>query len=247
MSASPSLALPSAPTGIGEYLGPRTNWVLVDPPDLDAAYLADRDTEDLPATLAGGIAAITADRAKSGDWLAGLFDIDLEAALFPSGGGSEEWETDALANHRSHPDPHLIAQDRLDAEQEARKRFLRQVAGLQADGWRIHFVLSREGGEQRAKEILAEDGIGDLRATWHRGTLDAGCRLGAATGIAWKGMPKGSPGVVIVTETELFGRARPGRASKRRRTHIQASQVDHMLDFAELVEGDHVVHILHGI
>jgi transcription-repair coupling factor (superfamily II helicase) len=247
VSASPSLALPQAPTGIGEYLGPRTHWVLVDPPDLETAYLADRDVDTLPASLAEGLAGILSGRAESGDWVAGLFDIELESVLFPTEGESDAWETDALANHRSHPDPHLIAQDRLDAEQEARKRFLRQVADWQEDGWRVHFVLSREGGEQRAKEILTEDGIGDLRATWHRGALDAGCRIGAGSGIAWKGMPRGAPGVVVVTETELFGRARVGRASKRRRTHLQASQVDHMLDFAELVEGDHVVHILHGI
>ena len=247
ISASPSLALPQAATGIGEYLGPRTNWVLVDPPDLETAYLADRDDDSLPPTLGDGMAAIATKRADSGDWIAGLFDIDLESDLFPSGGEREEWQTDALANHRSHPDPHLIAQDRLDAEQEARRRFLREVADWQADGWRVHFIVSREGGEQRAREILAEDGIGDLKARWHRGSLDAGSRIGAATGIAWKGTPRGSPGVVIVTETELFGRSRQGRASKRRRTHVQQSQVDHMLDFAELVEGDHVVHILHGI
>jgi transcription-repair coupling factor (superfamily II helicase) len=247
ITASPSLALALAPTGISEYLGPRTNWVFVDPADLETAYLADREEESLPATLADGFATITDHRSGRGDWIGGLFDIDLESTLFPAGGDSEAWETDALANHRSHPDPHLIAQDRLDAEQEARKRFLRQVADWQEDGWRVHFVLSREGGEQRAKEILAEDGIGDLRAAWHRGALDAGCRVAAGNDFSWKGMPKGSPGVVIVTETELFGRARAGRASKRRRTHLQTSQVDHMLDFAELVEGDNVVHILHGI
>jgi len=247
VSASPSLALPQSSTGIGEYLGPRTNWVLIDPPDLETAYLADRESDELPETLAAGLDAISARRAKTGDWIAGLFDIDVESAPFPTGGDAESWDTDALANHRSHPDPHLIAQDRLDAEQEARRRFLQQLADWQAEGWRIHFILSREGGEQRAKEILGEDGVASLRADWHRGTLDAGCRVAAATGLDWKGMPKGSPGVVVVTETELFGRARQGRPSKRRRAHHQVSQVDHMLDFAELVEGDNVVHILHGI
>jgi transcription-repair coupling factor (superfamily II helicase) len=53
--------------------------------------------------------------------------------------------------------------------------------------------------------------------------------------------------VVVVTETELFGRQRTRRAVSSRRAVVHRAQVDQLLDFADLVEGDFVVHLQHGI
>ncbi|TAG33360.1 MAG: transcription-repair coupling factor [Verrucomicrobia bacterium] len=53
--------------------------------------------------------------------------------------------------------------------------------------------------------------------------------------------------VIVVTETELFGRQRTRRASTSRRATVHRAQVDQLLDFADLVEGDFVVHLQHGI
>src|SRR5690606_17596488 len=52
---------------------------------------------------------------------------------------------------------------------------------------------------------------------------------------------------VFVTETELFGRQRARRAGGSSRALVQRAQVDQLLDFSELVEGDFVVHLQHGI
>src|SRR5690606_20827312 len=52
---------------------------------------------------------------------------------------------------------------------------------------------------------------------------------------------------VFVTETELFGRQRARRAGGSPRALVQRAQVDQLLDFSELVEGDFVVHLQHGI
>jgi transcription-repair coupling factor (superfamily II helicase) len=50
-----------------------------------------------------------------------------------------------------------------------------------------------------------------------------------------------------VTETEIFGRQRPRRSSTGTRAIAQRAQIDQLLDFSELVEGDFVVHLQHGI
>jgi transcription-repair coupling factor (superfamily II helicase) len=50
-----------------------------------------------------------------------------------------------------------------------------------------------------------------------------------------------------VTETELFGRQRQRRPLGNRRALAQRAQIDQLLDFSELVEGDFVVHLQHGI
>ncbi len=261
LTASPNLELPAAHTGLAAYLGPRTHFLALDPPELAAAYAdelrASAEGHGLPPTLSEGFGAIAAARSGRGDWLGGLFDLDVDDELFgapasPSGDAavaSEAWETVSLALHRSQPEPHLIAEDRLNAEQEARRRFLLEVKDWAEDGWRIHFLLPREGEERRVREILAEEKIKLPRALWCRGSLDEGCKLARAAthGPSWTGLPAGSPGVVLVSETEIFGRHRQRRPAARRRAVVQTSQVDQMLDFADLVEGDHIVHLQHGI
>ncbi|HLP10175.1 MAG TPA: transcription-repair coupling factor [Opitutaceae bacterium] len=252
LTASPSLELPAAHTGLAAYLGPRTHVVAVDPPELAAGYAdelrAASEAHALPASLAAGLAALFAARAGRSDWLGGLFDLDVDDELFAGAEETESWETTSLALHRTQPEAHLLAEDRLNAEQEARRRFLLEVKDWGAAGWRIHFVLPREGEEKRVREILAEEKIKIPRIVWSRGSLDEGCKLArsADRGPSWAEMPADSAGVVLVSETEIFGRHRQRRPSARRAV-VQTSQVDQMLDFADLVEGDHVVHLQHGI
>ncbi len=252
LTASPSLELPAAQAGLASYLGPRTHVLAVDPPGLAAGYAdelrATSEAQDRPADLAAGLAALFAPRAGRGDWLGGLFDLDEDDELFAGAADTEPWDTTSLALHRTQPEPHLIAEDRLNAEQEARRRFLLEVRDWAAAGWRIHFILPREGEENRVREILAEEKIRIPRIVWSRGSLDEGCKLarGATHGPGWTGLPEGCAGVVLVSETEIFGRHRQRRPGARRAV-VQTSQVDQMLDFADLVEGDHVVHLQHGI
>jgi transcription-repair coupling factor (superfamily II helicase) len=52
---------------------------------------------------------------------------------------------------------------------------------------------------------------------------------------------------VVVTETEIFGRQRQRRPALNTRAVVHRAQVDQLLDFSELVEGDFVVHLQHGI
>ncbi len=254
LSASPSLELPTAHTGLAAYLGPRTHLLAIDPPELELAYAAElrtaTDDHGLPATLNQGVEALLAGRTDRGDWLGGLFDLDVDSELFPAEQSAEEsWPTVSLALHRTHPEPHLIAEDRLNAEQEARRRFLLEVAGWARAGWRIHFVLPREAEEQRVREILAEEKIKIRQPVWVRGSLEEGCKLGTErdVGPGWATLPDGCPGAILVSETEIFGRHRPRRAGGRRQVTAQVAQVDQLLDFADLVEGDHVVHLQRGI
>jgi len=274
LTASPSLELPTAHTGLASYLGPRTHFLVIDPPELAATYADELrtapDGHGLPSSIAQGFASLLAGRAERGDWLGGLFDLDVDDELFVDAGTgdgesilgtpasgpasvapceTEAWETVSLALHRSQPGMNLLAEDRLNAEQEARRRFLLEAKGWAGDGWRIHFILPREGEETRVREILAEEKIRLPRVVWSRGSLDEGCKFGRAAGHgpSWAALPEGCPGVVLISETEIFGRHRQRRSSTRRRAVAQTSQVDQMLDFADLVEGDYVVHLQRGI
>jgi transcription-repair coupling factor (superfamily II helicase) len=245
LSVSPRVPLAMSPTGLADYLTPLTHLVFVEPATLEAAFsaLASEPNADRLAPLLDRCAVTF-----------GVGDLDEASTLFSGEGVTEiTWDTESLAHHRNYPDDSLLAQDRLQWEDEARGRFLRQVAAWKGAGYGVAFVLSREGEEKRTQEILAETaGLKKLCPVFWRGTLNEGFRVTfrAATPEAQLRtlpLPPPAAGLVVVSETEIFGRQRQRRAGLHRRALVQRHQVDQLLDFSELVEGDFVVHLQHGI
>ena len=245
LSASPRLKLGTSSTGIADYLSPRTQLVFVEPAALD---------EEFSSFSREGFDGLTPILKKSAAAF-GLADIDEAAALFDGEGVTETtWDTESLSHHRTYPSDELVAQERLSAEEDARRTFLQQLVAWKKDGYGLAFVVSKEGEEQRVKEILAEDPrFKGLQPLWVRGTLNEGfrCTYRAGAGLLWSTLPKRKlgeiGGLVLVTETELFGRQRARRVNGPQRALVNRAQVDQLLDFSELVEGDFVVHLQHGI
>ena len=245
LSASPRLKLDSSKTGIADYLSPLTQLVFVEPASLD---------EEFSSFAREGFDGLSPILLKASGAF-GLADIDEAAALFDGDGVTEiTWDTESLVHHRTYPSDDLVAQERLSAEEDARRTFLTQLVAWKKDGYGLAFVVSKEGEEQRVKEILAEDPrFKGLQPLWVRGTLNEGfrCTYRAGAGLLWSTLPKRKlgeiGGLVLVTETELFGRQRTRRVSGPQRALVTRAQVDQLLDFSELVEGDFVVHLQHGI
>ncbi|ATC65881.1 transcription-repair coupling factor [Nibricoccus aquaticus] len=236
LSATPRVRLDPSKTGLADYLSPQTHLLFVEPARLDETFsalarenISTENTPALPAILAKCAAAF------------GLSDLDETSALFETPDIDVTLDTDSLVHHRSYPDDALVAQDRLVAEEDARADFLRKLVAWKKDGYAIDFVVSKEGEEQRVREILAEDtAFKNLKPRFLRGTLNEGFR------ITRRGENSRS-GQILVTETELFGRQRTRRAGGTKRAIATRAQIDQLLDFSELVEGDFVVHLQHGI
>ena len=246
LSASPRISFDPAKTGLADYLPAATRLVLIEPASLEQAFgsLAPEGAHGLQPLL---------DRAAA---VIGIGDLDEASPLWGEAGGTEAtWDTESLAHHRRYAAESLLAQERLQAEEEGRHDFLRQVARWQQEGYAVVFVAAKEGEEQRLRELLAEEpGLKGLKPRFLRGGLNEGFRMTFRAGPAVAGLPArafalapGARGLVLVTETEIFGRQRPRRTSPRARTVAQRAQVDQLLDFSELVEGDFVVHLQHGI
>ena len=58
---------------------------------------------------------------------------------------------------------------------------------------------------------------------------------------------KKDKGLAIVTSREILGRERSRRPIRSRKARVQRKEVDEALDFSELVDGDLLVHLQHGI
>jgi transcription-repair coupling factor (superfamily II helicase) len=258
LAASPRVRLDPSKTGIADYLGAAAHLLFVEPAVLEQEFsLFARDGADgLTPLLERAAAAFS------------VSDLDEASALFDGATDEETWDTESLSHHRRYPEDALVAQERLAVEEDARREFLLQVAAWRKSGYDVAFVVSKEGEEQRTQEILAEDPkLKVIRPRWLRGTLNEGFRLTLRgdAGFLWAGSPhpagksapkrsEGTPpapenarGLVVVTETEIFGRQRQRRPSLNARAVAHRAQIDQLLDFSELVEGDFVVHLQHGI
>ena len=251
LAASPRVKLDPSKTGLADYLNPSAQLVFIEPAALEEEFstFAREGTDGLTPLLEKCAAAF------------GVSDLDEASALFDGATIEMTWDSESLAHHRRNPDNALVAQERLQVEEEARREFLHQVAAWRKTGYEVYFVVSKEGEEQRTREILAEDEVlKTIAPRWLRGTSNEGFRLTYRDGAASLGARPPSvaagkrpralalpAGLVVVTETEIFGRQRQRRPSLNTRVIAQRAQIDQLLDFAELVEGDFVVHLQHGI
>ena len=253
LAASPRVRLEPAQTGVADYLPAGTQLILVEPVAVEEAFAA------MQTDGAAGLAPLL--QACTRVW--GLADLDEASPVFDAGAEEATWDTESLAHHRRYAGEGLVAQERLQVEEESRNEFLAQVKGWSQAGYEVIFVAAKEGEEQRMREILAEDpSLRGLEARFLRGGINEGFRCataergapdalqdsassGAPARLTW--LRPRSRGLVLVTETEVFGRQRARRAAGPARALVQRAQVDQLLDFSELVEGDFVVHLQHGI
>lgn len=238
ISASPRVKLAESTTGLADYLSPAAALVFIEPAALE---------EEFGGPAAGDLQALVRLRAKCRSHF-GLADIDEASGLFAEIDDEQTWDTESLYHHRHYPADSLVAQERLQVETDARRRFLQQLVTWQREGYAIDLVVSKPGEEQRTAEILQEEDLAKaMRPHYHRGTLNEGFRItfrGDQSIAPWQSGPRG---VVVVTETEIFGRQRQRRPNLNARAVAQRAQIDQLLDFSELVEGDFVVHLQHGI
>ncbi|MCW5549782.1 MAG: transcription-repair coupling factor, partial [Opitutaceae bacterium] len=230
---SPRLKLAESTTGLADYLPPQTRLVLVEPAALEEEFHT--LGPDGPSPAAPVFAKCTVHH--------GVSDLDEASSLLDGAEHEETWDTESLAHHRSYPGDALVAQERLQVEEDARRRFLRQVAAWRDEGYGLLLVATKEGERQRLEEILKEAGL--RPPPFVTGTLNEGFRLTARAGARLTPGPE--RGLVVITETEIFGRQRQRRPALNPRAIATRAQIDQLLDFAELVEGDFVVHLQHGI
>jgi transcription-repair coupling factor (superfamily II helicase) len=213
LAASPRVRIDPATTGLADYLAPTARLVLVEPASLAEEFgtlgpNAGKELEPIFEKCAA---------------VSGLCEFDEASPYFDSESAESAWDTESLAQTRRYPGTELVAQERLEAEDGARREFLGRVSGWKKEGYDVVMVAAKEGEEQRIKEILEEEGLSrEIGPRFLRGSLNEGFRADnrARKANDPETLPTGfslspnSRGLVVVTE---------------------------------LVEGDHIVHLQHGI
>jgi transcription-repair coupling factor (superfamily II helicase) len=253
--ASPRLRLTPSTIGLADYLNPLSRLIFVEPAALEEAFslVATESAATASGGQPAGLSALDSVLARCAAAIA-VSDLDEASALFEGAGHEQTWDTESLAHHRRYPDDALVAHERLQVEEEARHRFFELVVRWQREGYAIGLAVAKDGEEARTREILAADpALKELRPRFLRSTINEGFRVtyrpaeSLAAGPVSLVLAPQARGFVLVSETEILGRQRQRRPVLYRRPAVTPSQVDQLLDFSELVEGDFVVHLQHGI
>ncbi|HEY1849113.1 MAG TPA: transcription-repair coupling factor [Opitutaceae bacterium] len=236
IAASPRLRLEAAKAGIADYLGDSTQLVLVEPAALEEQFRAFAGEFGGLGPILGRCASVT-----------GISELDEASDSLAGAALETSWDTESLEHHRRLAPDTLLAAERLRAEEEARSAFLEQLGSWSREGFAVAIAAAKEGEEKRIREIIAaEPSLAGMKPVYLRGGLNEGFRAVSRQG-AVPPLCRGKKGLVFATETEFFGRRRVRRSAPDGRPRASAAQVDQLLDFSELVEGDFVVHLQHGI
>jgi len=232
-----------------DYFERSVAWVWVEPDQLAAQaedrFLAYERLKDRRPTIARIF-----ERAQGAD------DTHLVVGELPpeghplaaASGPAEEWQAEALEIYRERPLQDSLGLERLEREQLARSHFLEQLAAWHAAGDRIFLVAHNAGEAERLQGLFAETlGEAAFAPTLLLGPLAHGFRIEGPAARTFSWVPDAPRALVVVTENEILGRTSHLPASRPRRKVPMRTRVDQMLDFSELVEGDLLVHLAHGI
>jgi len=125
------------------------------------------------------------------------------------------------------PEPHIA--------EAQRKEFFEQLHRWLRQNYAVHLFCNNDGERQRFQEIWGEYGLGETAAL--------NMRLGALS----RGFLCEPAKLAVVTDAEIFGRYKVQRPRRLKSPHAASSRSLLDINFAELEEGDYVVHLQHGI
>jgi len=228
---------------LASYLPERVDWFLSQPDSMEQDYPNLFQTPEKMRLPHPTLQDLLDQRVGKPDSWHGLLDIDAAVALFPEGAGQVGCMADSLENFRPEISEQHVGTERVEAEQRAREQFLLQLLAWQREGRQVRVVTDNEGEEKRLREILSGDAkLRELEPLYVRGLVHRGVRLPAG-----ELLPETIANCVYVTDGEIFGRYRLRISTLRRRATPSRARVDQLLDFSELVDGDFLVHLQHGV
>ncbi|NCG08245.1 MAG: transcription-repair coupling factor [Verrucomicrobia bacterium] len=228
-----------------EYLPDnKLTWILEEPACLTRDHAYRFDPSKAPKGQIRSFPQALEARAKANDTRVAVCEVDSNPALF------EDAERTALT---VEPTAHY----RLDPLQLAGANPATQTLRFeeQLHQWATveklacFAVCPGKARAQRLRTALEDDPrTADLKIEILEGALPGGFIL-RDSGKPWLALkrPAKSKGCVLFTDDEYLGQPAKKGPQRRERARPSLSQVDQMLDFSELADGDPLVHLQHGI
>lgn len=243
VAAPPGKEMVRSESGILEYIDGPILWQIWEP------TLVEANTSDFFSNRSESLtlAKVLDIRSKQKDTWLGLSALDEGGIFFNSDVQKIQVDSETLEAYRSFPADETQGMDRFYQEQDERLRFFETIQHWKQEGYTVVLSVQTDGEKNRLEEFLKQNQLKEFLEFIVIGSLAEGFRCANA------GLPENvqsgssEKGLILVSDSEIFARYR--RRMPIGQTRLQASkqQVDQLLDFAELVEGDYLVHILNGI
>lgn len=229
------------------YLKVAATWILREPEQLVSRFpLSFHEAERKQEAKANF--SMSWETTKSNHFV-GTSEIDGGSGIFEN---CKKIKAEAfnLSDFRTPPDHSSLSLERLENEKFLRTSFLFHLLERQKAGHEIVIAAGAEAERKRIEEIIREEN--SLQKLLPR-FIPIGLREGFLAGPGEPSncfsMLKIAPekGIVLATAREILGRERSRRTVRTRKALVRKKDVDHALDFSELVDGDCLVHHQHGI
>ena len=235
---------------ISDYLNYPCNWIFYNTHAMEVA-LPDYFTlpERIRSADSRKIDLLWTARSPEGDRWISLDTLAEKSWLFDCDTPNGEIRCSTFEefySSRVHTEPRAFA----DSEnQQSEKVKLEKLAEFSKQGYKVIVGVPKIDEQERLSLLLDTLNPGSRRPEIHAIPLPAGVVFLPGkqdSGPSWL-TGKNKQGLMLVSEADLrpYLRIRIGRKQQRRVPEI--SQVDTMLDFTELADGDHLVHQQHGI
>ena len=140
--------------------------------------------------------------------------------------------------------------DEFETLQEHREKLLKELHYWQREKIHVVLVCRTEGDKSKIAELISEiDGIQRFAPDFVTGDIHEGFRIRSKEfgAIFPKFCEKAKQGIAFIGTDDILGRRKSRLGNFKRRLLPQQKQVDQLLDFSELADGDHLVHLQHGV
>lgn len=236
--------------GFVEYLSDqKLTWILEEPPTLirEHPYRFEKRQKDISEIRS--FHQLWKNRAET-DHLLCICELDTDTSLFRNA-DRIPIRSEPISNYRLSEDYSAVGIDRFESERSARFNFETQIADWSKEGFRILFACASDQDAQRIKDLLNENPLTQsLDPHFFNCTLSGGFYIRHSAKIEFGWISQGAHennGIIFITDTEYFGKRARNITRKNSRARPAISQVDQLLDFTELVDGDALVHLQHGV
>lgn len=224
----------------------KAKWIFVEPKFLAEKFTKNFYIEEIKHADENNFQTIL--NLRKGDKFIGISSFDFGEEFFLEKIDKKKIESEDLSNYRTIPTHIDLGIEYYESERESRLKFFETLRKLKNDGYQL-FVESENDSEfQRINEMFAESGFKDLNVFSVK-NFGSGFIISFAVDfkLGWKEIYKDSKGVVFISSMELFGRRNRINLSPRKRILSRKAEIDTLLDFSEISEGDYLVHLGYGI
>ena len=223
------------------------NWIFDNPSQLIRDYPMRFDEVPMVGDTISTFDHVFAARKTNSDQRIGICLVDTDPRLFRQSSRSE-LSTEPVSNY-GLGSTSVINLEHSESDFPAHTGFEDTFADwIKKERLALYFTISNDrDAEQIAEKLAQNPRTAKLKPRYLTGTLSGGflCRGNPA----WLPLKqtKASKGIVLISADDFFGRRRRKVKQARERARPTLSQVDQLLDFSELTDGDALVHLQHGI